>query len=650
MLSSSSSVILRGQRWWFLKFTCVFILVTIPLVVHGNITIVSTGQRFPSRNSDEGNIGKRLWKGYEYYGRLQALNPNVDLCGDDETTTIIPSADGIPIALLLLYHHQQNCDLRQQIHYILHKIQPTGMIRYVILPEETPASFLDHEEDDESNNNNDQMTMMVHEVENVYLMQVSEHTRYQLLQVIQEASPEVINAGGPRITLDSRTSTKGSGSGHGEWGDAAVWVAVTALLSACACSFLLLITGGWYDDEFQNQNQQHQNDPHRPVRRKLTKNQVRNKFPVYRYDGQHLHPVMGHQQQYPSSTEDGHGATTNGVDDSPLLSMPFSLQDVQLDQECSICLEEYEVSDKIRILPHCKHTFHARCIAKWLTERSATCPLCKDDLYESDHEDEEEDHVGDNPIDTGVGAPTNATATMSDLFSFNWWSRWNLQGSSLSNEQTMPEGLNDPLLTTTQQQQQGSLPLETVIGSTTIGAPAMAQPETSSSWWSRIVTTVFPTTAGRTNTRRGSSNVMMEAEMLAQPLLEHHHNGDDEEAQQQQPERRMVFPSSATSLLDTPTNNGVEQEPHTSGDTGSHVAALVVTSTATIIPTNSPSVTPPGDNTTVTNNNNTILEMVPASTGPVDETTITTISESTGPVPCAELASSLSQPQPQLQQ
>ncbi|XP_013617240.1 PREDICTED: putative RING-H2 finger protein ATL61 [Brassica oleracea var. oleracea] len=44
--------------------------------------------------------------------------------------------------------------------------------------------------------------------------------------------------------------------------------------------------------------------------------------------------------------------------------------------ECVVCLSELDEGDKAKLLPSCKHWFHAHCIDPWL-ESHATCPICR---------------------------------------------------------------------------------------------------------------------------------------------------------------------------------------------------------------------------------------------------------------------------------
>lgn len=44
-------------------------------------------------------------------------------------------------------------------------------------------------------------------------------------------------------------------------------------------------------------------------------------------------------------------------------------------QECSICLEKYQLQDQVRRIP-CFHEFHVHCIDPWLAQK-AVCPVCK---------------------------------------------------------------------------------------------------------------------------------------------------------------------------------------------------------------------------------------------------------------------------------
>merc|ERR1712226_750890 len=70
------------------------------------------------------------------------------------------------------------------------------------------------------------------------------------------------------------------------------------------------------------------------------------------------------------------GATPEQIDSLPL--------ELVVDKEeegstCNICLEDVQIGDEIRKLPHCSHTFHKQCIDQWLSQ-VASCPVCKREL------------------------------------------------------------------------------------------------------------------------------------------------------------------------------------------------------------------------------------------------------------------------------
>ncbi|KAJ6686181.1 hypothetical protein OIU79_016056 [Salix purpurea] len=57
------------------------------------------------------------------------------------------------------------------------------------------------------------------------------------------------------------------------------------------------------------------------------------------------------------------------------------------DAQCSICLEEYQEKEELRIMPGCGHNFHLSCIDVWLRKQS-TCPVCRfpvQDSFEAKH-------------------------------------------------------------------------------------------------------------------------------------------------------------------------------------------------------------------------------------------------------------------------
>ncbi|KAL6959897.1 Translation initiation factor 3 subunit c [Sarracenia purpurea var. burkii] len=46
---------------------------------------------------------------------------------------------------------------------------------------------------------------------------------------------------------------------------------------------------------------------------------------------------------------------------------------------CSVCLQDFQLGETVRSLPHCHHMFHLPCIDRWLV-RHGSCPLCRRDL------------------------------------------------------------------------------------------------------------------------------------------------------------------------------------------------------------------------------------------------------------------------------
>jgi len=56
---------------------------------------------------------------------------------------------------------------------------------------------------------------------------------------------------------------------------------------------------------------------------------------------------------------------------------------------CSICTEDFNKGEEVRVLP-CNHKFHPACVDPWLLNVSGTCPLCRIDLRPQNQEHEGE--------------------------------------------------------------------------------------------------------------------------------------------------------------------------------------------------------------------------------------------------------------------
>ncbi|RWR77069.1 E3 ubiquitin-protein ligase RNF13-like protein [Cinnamomum micranthum f. kanehirae] len=44
--------------------------------------------------------------------------------------------------------------------------------------------------------------------------------------------------------------------------------------------------------------------------------------------------------------------------------------------DCAVCLDNFKMGDKCRLLPNCKHSFHAQCVDSWLL-KAPFCPICR---------------------------------------------------------------------------------------------------------------------------------------------------------------------------------------------------------------------------------------------------------------------------------
>lgn len=71
---------------------------------------------------------------------------------------------------------------------------------------------------------------------------------------------------------------------------------------------------------------------------------------------------------------------TRGLDESVINSLPafkYKRGDGLVDDnECAVCLSEFQDDENLRLLPKCTHAFHLPCIDMWLSTHS-NCPLCR---------------------------------------------------------------------------------------------------------------------------------------------------------------------------------------------------------------------------------------------------------------------------------
>ena len=72
--------------------------------------------------------------------------------------------------------------------------------------------------------------------------------------------------------------------------------------------------------------------------------------------------------------------------------------DVLLNESCFICIEPFKKNELKRLLPKCNHSYHKKCIDKWL-KNAPTCPICRVDLLDDNLKDEVKDDDNDEVKD-----------------------------------------------------------------------------------------------------------------------------------------------------------------------------------------------------------------------------------------------------------
>ena len=430
------------------------LLCLLTRVVRGTITIVETGEHFASRQDED--YGPTLWKNYPYEGRLQMIEGNFPLCppensnNDDQQQPVVPPKkhrliippDGLPVALLA---RDGTCSRLEKLRYIQNYIEPANKVHFLILDGDTSENHRHHghhhgavapslggpfmseptvlvqQQQQEAECGDDGCLEKRDETIPIHVLHVSFRSEYKLLDYLSHQSEYSRADGGPRLAIDSKVNVNRISD------NIALAIAALTLLAACSCSLGLLMHGnraGWWEPEPPRP------PPPRYNRRRLRRDQVKEMLPVYRFNGRELEIIP--EETVPTTTLDEEGRPCEGPPRVPPL-LPAELDC------CSICLDDYEEGDRIRCIDPCNHTYHAKCIGKWLVERSATCPLCKLDLYESeDEEEEEEEGEGEGGAATGRGGTMPADPENAGITHFQAQLPLNLLGQEPQGEEAAP--------------------------------------------------------------------------------------------------------------------------------------------------------------------------------------------------------------------
>ncbi|KAL8202121.1 hypothetical protein R6Q57_011268 [Mikania cordata] len=72
--------------------------------------------------------------------------------------------------------------------------------------------------------------------------------------------------------------------------------------------------------------------------------------------------------------------TGNGLSSVELDKLPRTTgKELGLAIECSVCLEDIDAEQPVRLVPGCNHGFHLQCADTWFS-KNPVCPVCRNKL------------------------------------------------------------------------------------------------------------------------------------------------------------------------------------------------------------------------------------------------------------------------------
>ncbi|KAL3944469.1 MAG: hypothetical protein SGBAC_001446 [Bacillariaceae sp.] len=370
------------------------------------ITVVSTQQQFPSEPVK--GVGRTMWKGYDYVGRLQYLPHHLDLCEIKEPVNVVVPKDR-PVALLA---KAGPCSKEEQAKIASTMITPQNVVSYLIVEDTSrKTTTLGHEDDatddgmleiedgDVSDEDEDFLFTMTNQgilyddAIQVAVLKVGKKTYDRLLALTAMESETDRVSGGTKVSMNSKVPNQTARS-------ILAWATISMAFCCCSCFCVSLA----YQHGVFTVDTEPEAPPPRPVRRRLTVAQVREKFPSYRF-----YPGMNGPIE-----EEGENDEEEGLETSS-----------QMMGECSICLDDFCAGQRVRQLP-CGHVFHSTCIARWLVERNAVCPLCKLDVFEEEEEEssspsEEAEAAEADPLISEAQTREEDLANQTVSSGSSWW-------------------------------------------------------------------------------------------------------------------------------------------------------------------------------------------------------------------------------------